>query len=117
MRTFKTLRGFYNSCYSQVTVENILSGRTAFKSKNSYKYDTFRLESEVLSEFALLFSKYIYSTKERQQQVYEAITHGRGDYSYFQCFYLSKSTGKLYISNSLSGEAFTYCRREFMKTI
>ena len=117
MRTFKTLQGFYDSCYMQVTVEQVMSGKAAFKSKKSYKYDTFRLESEALSEFALLFSTYIYSTKEKQQQVYEAITHGRGDYSYFQCFYLSKSTGKLYISNSLSGEAFTYCRREFMKTI
>lgn len=117
MRTFKTLQGLCKSCYSQVTVENILSGRTAFKLGNSYKYDTFRLADEALSEFAKLFSTYIYSTKEKQQQVYEAIMHGRGDYSYFQCFYLYKSTGKLYISNSLSGEAFTYCRREFMKTI
>lgn len=117
MRTFKTLRGFYKSCYSQVTVENILSGHTAFKSKNSYKYDTFRLSGEALKEFALLFSKYIYSTKERQQQVYEAIISQRGDYSFFQCFYLSEYKGKLRIGNSLSGEAYNYCRREFMKTI
>lgn len=117
MRTFKTLQGFYKSCYSQVTVENILSGRTAFKSKSSYKYDTFRLENEALSEFAKLFSTYIYSTKEKQQQVYEAIVSKRGDYSFFQCFYLSQHNGKLCISNSLSGEAFNYCRRKFMKSI
>lgn len=117
MRTFKTLRGFYKSCYSQVTVENILNGRTAFKSKNSYKYDTFILSNEALKEFALLFSKYIYSTKERQRQVYESIISKRGDYSFFLCFYLSEYKGKLRIGNSLSGEAYNYCRREFIKTI
>ncbi len=117
MRTFKTLQGFLKSCYSQVTVENILNNRTSFKSGSSYKYDTFRLENEALSEFALLFSKYLYSTKERQQQVYEAIISKRGDYSFFQCFYLSEYKGKLRIGNSLSGEAYNYCRREFIKTI
>ena len=91
MKTFKTLQGFYKSCYSQVTVENILSGRTAFKSKNSYKYDTFRLEDEALSEFAKLFSTYIYSTKEKQRQVYEAIISKRGDYSFFGSTVISVS--------------------------
>ena len=117
MRTFKTLRGFYKSCYSQVTVENILSGRTVFKSGNSYKFDTFRLSDEALREFAKIFSEWLYSMKERQQQVYEAIISKRGDYSFFQCFYLSQHNGKLCISNSLSGEAFNYCRHKFMKSI
>ena len=83
MRTFKTLQGFCKSCYSQVTVENILSGRTSFKVGTSYEYDAFKLSDEALQEFAKLFSTYIYSTKEKQQQVYEAIVSKRGDYSFF----------------------------------
>lgn len=117
MRKFKTLQGFCKSCYSQVTVEDVLSGRTVFKSGGSYKFDTFRLSDEALREFAKIFSGWLYSTKERQQQVYEAIISKRGDASYFQCFYLSEYKGKFRIGNSLSGEAYNYCRREFIKTI
>lgn len=117
MRTFKTLRGFYKSCYSQVTVESVLSGREVFKSGGSYKFDTFRLSDEALREFAKLFSESLYSTKERQQQVYDAIISKRGDASYFQCFYLSEYKGRLRISNSLPGETYNYCRRKFMESI
>ena len=117
MRTFKTLQGFLKSCYSQVTVEDILSGRTVFKSGNSYKFDTFRLSDEALREFAKIFSEWLYSTKERQQQVYNAIMSKRGDASYFQCFYLSEYKGRLRISNSLPGETYNYCRRKFMESI
>lgn len=117
MRTFKTLRGFCKSCYSQITVCGVMSGRAAFKSGTSYKYDTFKLSDEALKEFAKLFSEYIYSTKDRQQQIYDAIISKRGDYSSFQCFYLSECNGSLHIDNSLSGESYNYCRREFMKSI
>lgn len=117
MRTFKTLQRFCESCYSQVTVEDVLTSRTVFKSGNSYKFDTFRLSDEALREFAKLFSESLYSTKERQQQVYDAIISKRGDASFFQCFYLSGDKGNLRISNSLPGETYNYCRRKFMESI
>ena len=94
-----------------------MSGKTIFKSGTSYKYDTFKLSDEALKEFAKLFSKYIYSTKDRQQQIYDAIISKRGDYSFFRGFFLSERNGNIHIDNNLSGEAYNYCRREFMKSI
>ena len=41
---------------------------------------------------------------------------GRGELDYFQCFYIdySKKYG-VYCSNSLSGEAYNYCKRMYLK--
>lgn len=117
MRYFKTAKGFLKSSYSQVTIENIMSGRTTFCHNGVYKHENFKLSSDVICEIAEGFSKYLYSTKGRANEVFDAFMQQRGDYSFFQCFYVEWGGNSLRFSNSLSGEAFNYCRREFMKSI
>ena len=43
--------------------------------------------------------------------MFENLINNYGDPSLFQCFYIDKNG----FSNSLSGEAFDYCRRRFNK--
>lgn len=117
MRYFKTANGFIKSSYLQVTIENIMSGRTTFCHNGKYKHENFKLSSEAIREIAKAFSVYLYSTKERACEVFDAFMQHHGDYSLFQCFYVEWSENSLRFSNSLSGEAFNYCRREFMKSI
>lgn len=117
MRHFKTAKGFIKSSYLQVTIENIMSGRTTFCHNGKYKHENFKLSSDVVREIAKEFSAYLYSTKERANEVFDAFMRHRGDYSFFQCFYVEWSGKSLRFSTSLSGEAFNYCRREFMKSI
>lgn len=117
MRHFKTVKGFLKSSYSQVTIENIMSGRATFNHNGRYKHENFKLSNEAIREIADGFSKYLYSSKERANEVFDAFMSHRGDYSFFQCFYVEWSGKSLRFSNSLSGEAFNYCRREFMKSI
>lgn len=117
MRHFKTIKGFVNSSYLQVTIESIMSGRTTFCHNGTYKHENFKLSSDAIREIAKGFSEYLYSTKERANEVFDAFMQHRGDYSFFQCFYVEWSGNSLRFSTSLSGEAFNYCRREFMKSI
>ena len=117
MRHFKTAKGFLKSCYSQVTIENIMSGRTMFCHNGRYKHENFKLSNDAICEIAKEFSVYLYSTKERANEVFNAFMHHRGDYSLFQCFYIELSENSLRFSTSLSGESFNYCRREFLKSI
>lgn len=117
MRYFKTTKSFLKSCYSQVTIESVMSGRATFNHKGRCKHENFKLSNEAIREIAKGFSEYLYSTKERANEVFNAFIHHRGDYSFFQCFYIEYNGNVLRFSNSLSGEAFNYCRREFMKSI
>ena len=117
MRHFKTAKGFIKSSYLQVTVENIMSGRTTFCHNGAYKHENFKLSSDVIREIAKGFSEYLYSTKERANEVFEAFMQHHGNYSLFQCFYVERRGNSLRFSTSLSGESFNYCRREFLKSI
>ena len=117
MRHFKTAKGFIKSSYLQVSIENIMSGRTTFCHNGSYKHENFKLSSDAIREIEKGFSEYLYSTKERANKVFDAFMQHRGDYSFFQCFYVEWRGNSLRFSTSLSGEAFNYCRREFMKSI
>lgn len=117
MRHFKTTKGFIKSSYLQVTIKDIMSGRTTFRHNGAYKREDFELSSDVICEIAEGFSEYLYSTKERADKVFEAFVQHRGNYSLFECFYVELRGNSLRFSNSLSGDAFNYCRREFMKSI
>ena len=89
MRHFKTIKGFVNSSYLQVTIESIMSGRTTFCHNGTYKHENFKLSSDAIREIAKGFSEYLYSTKERANEVFGAFIHHRGDYSFFNFFTLN----------------------------
>lgn len=120
MRKFKTLRGFLNSTYRKnIAVESLLNGRGFFYRKDD-RYaccENFQLSNEALKEFADIFSKYLYSTKSKADEVRYGIINHLGDNSYLQAFYISLNGNNIRISNSLSGEAFNYCKRKFKASI
>lgn len=119
MRTFKTLKGFLNSSYNKNTsIESLLDGRGYFKAKEGgYVCEKFKLSNEALKEFADMFSKYLYSTKAKADEVRYGIINHLGDNSYLQAFYISLNGSNIHISNALSGEAFNYCKRKFKASI
>lgn len=122
MKTYKTLDGFFkaatkNKGYDMLRICDILNNNI-FHDKNTYKPVKFELTGQAMEDFADLVSKYLYVGKSARLTIKDAIKNNCGDKEeYLQCFYLSKHKGKFYVSNSLSGEAFDYCKRKFYKTL
>lgn len=68
---------------------------------------------ELRAEYAIAFEKDIWSRTDKDRL--NALKNGEGaDFSYLQCFYVSER--KDYFGNSLSGEAYDYCKRMFTKS-
>ena len=114
-KTFKTLRGFKNFVGQHATpISTILNGEFY----NYPKRYHVTLEGKALEQFATMLSGYLYMGKEQQAMIKHAVMeHHTDPHGYLQCFYLDYHHGEFWISNSLSGEAFEYCRRKFLKTI
>ena len=114
MRTknYKTLRGLLKHT-NQMTIEQLFSGRFYHKTKG---WCNFTLAESEKREAAEKFAKYLLSNKQRQNDLVAALMDGRGELDYFQCFYIdySKKYG-VYCSNSLSGDAYNYCKRMYLK--
>ena len=110
---YKTIKGILKQC-SQMTVEDFFSGIMFHKSK--HKCVRFVIDDAEKLKVARGFAEYLLSTKKRRDDLVEALMNERGDLGYFQCFYVNynKKCG-VYINNSLSGEAFDYCKRMYLK--
>lgn len=115
MRTykFKTLRGLLRASSGQLTAENLFSGRV-YLSRGRGWCNVVLAESARL-EAAQLFAAYCVTSKARQADMVEALAAGRGDFSLFQCFYFDDYGRGVQISNSLSGSAFEWCKREYLR--
>ena len=114
MKHYKTLNGFFRNAKSnQVTIKELFGNRAYLCGK----HQSFRLSDEATKQVSLLISEYLYTSKSRQKELYNALIERNGDFSFFQCFYLDKNKSGFHISNSLSGEAFDHCRRKFMQSI
>lgn len=115
MRTykFKTLRGLMRASSGQLTAEAVFNGRVYLSSGrgwcNVVLSDRARLEA------AQLFAAYCVTSKARRADMAEALAAGRGDFSLFQCFYFVNYGRGVQVSNSLSGEAFNYCVRQYLR--
>lgn len=113
-KKYKTLSGLIKAATHQIRVYDILNGKMTLNGK----YCNVVLEGDALTQLSELLGNYLYATKERANAVINAvINRSYCDASFLQCFYLCKGVNGFYISNSLSGEAFNYCRRGFMKSI
>ena len=111
---YKTLRGLLANHNGQMTIENLFNNRRIYKTGRGWR--SFELSEEATQEAAELFANYLYSKGERRDEVAEGLANGWGDMSLFQCFYISYSKKYgVHCSNSLSGEAFNYCRRQFLR--
>lgn len=111
---YKTLRGLLANHAGQMTIENLFGLRRIYKS--GCGWCSFELSEDATKEAAELFANYLYNKGARQAEVAEGLARGWGDFSLFQCFYISYSKKYgVYCSNSLSGEAFNYCRRKYLR--
>ena len=116
MRTYKfnTLRGLMRASSGQLTAEAVFSGRVYLSRGrgwcNVVLSDRARLEG------AQLFAAYCVTSKARRADMVEALAAGRGDFSLFQCFYFVDYGRGVQVSNSLSGEAFNYCVRQYLRS-
>lgn len=111
---YKTLCGLLTNHAGQMTIENLFSLRRVYKS--GCGWHSFVLSEEATREAAELFANYLYSKGARRDEVAEGLAKGLGDMSLFQCFYISYSKKYgVHCSNSLSGEAFNYCRRKYLR--
>lgn len=113
-KNYKTLRGLLSQT-GQMNIQSFFSGIFYHKTKGRCN---FTLSDDEKRKAAVKFAEYILATKSRRKSLVEALINGRGNLNYFRCFYIDYSPkGCLYCSNSLSGEAFEYCKRMYIKSI
>ena len=110
---YKTLNGFLNAV-GKHTVSVYLSMIGYPVIKNGKRYELYLDDSakEELGEYmAKLWCKRCHSL------VVDAFKNSKGDFSYFQCFYIERYDGTIHIGNSLAGENFDYCKKMWKKTV
>lgn len=116
-RYYKTLRGLLKA-YGERNIEIRyffdVNQRIYRNGKNIRLQPTKELQEKV----AKSFGSYIYKRKSAIDNFASILTSESSylDWSLFQCFYVGLSRGKIRISNSLSGEAFDYCIRKFLRS-
>ena len=110
---YKTLNGFLNAV-GKNNVSVYLSMRGYPVVKDGKRYELYLEDSakEELGEYmAELWSKRYHNF------VVDAFKESKGDFSYFQCFYIERYNGTIHIGNSLSGDAYDYCKKMWKKTV
>ena len=110
---FKTLRGLIRAASGQISAASVFSGRCYLSRGRGWSNVV--LSDRARLEAAQLFAAYLVKTPARRADMVEALTAGRGDLSLFQCFYFDLTPDGVRVSNSLSGEAFEYCKREYLR--
>ena len=108
---YKTLKGLLKTT-TQMTVEQMFTNRYH---NNKKGWTKFKLSETELESAAKAVCKYIYDKNDIN--IINALTNGCGDISMFQCFYIQVINNKIILSNSLSGDAFRYCKKEYLKSI
>ena len=110
---YKTIRGLLSQS-RQMTVEYFF--RNMFYHISKRKLCGFSIDDDQKRQVAEKFTEYLLSSKKRRADLVDALMNERGDLGYFQCFYVNYDNKRgVYINNSLSGEAFDYCKRMYLK--
>ena len=112
-RTYKTLNGFLNAVgKNNVSVYLSMTGFPVMKDGKRYKLYLEDSAKEELGEYmAELWSKRYHNF------VVDAFKKAEGDFSYFECFHIERYDGRIRIGNSLSGDAYDYCKKMWKKTV
>lgn len=116
-RNYKTLRGLLGHACSrrQVTAEDFFSGRIYHTQRG---WVNFTLPAEEKRRAAEVFAKYLFAAPSARRGVADALCEGRGDFSFFQSFYIILSKGGgIYVGTTLGGPGFEFCRRGYKKSI
>jgi hypothetical protein len=115
---YKTLKGFLSNCSpacGYVRASLLFGGGRVYVAGRGFI--SFELGAEARAEAADILAGYLYATKgARRAEVAEGLREGLGDLDLFQCFYFNYKKGRgVWCSNSLSGEAFDYCKRKYLR--
>ena len=115
IRYYKTLRGLKKAYGGQIEVREFFD-RKRLVYRNG-KIVRLQPTKELQEKVARAFAEQIYKKKSSKENFVASITSGSSwlDWSLFQCFYVEQGKNEIYISNSLSGEAYDYCIRKFLR--
>lgn len=116
IRYYKTLQGLKKAYGHQIRVSDFFDPNSqVFKNGRNVRLQPTK---ELQAVVAQAFAKQLYKRKSSSENFIAKLTSGNCllDWSLFQCFYVELSNGKIRISNSLSGEAFNYCIRKFLRS-
>lgn len=128
-RTCKTLRGIvkrYRHRFWNLSVRDILSREGIFNDhyenfgtkKERYVKERLFLSEELRRELAEIFAQIVYKSYIARNQCVEFLCQDSiEELDCFQCFYFHCiENGKpTWVGNSLSGEAYDYCKRKFLR--
>ena len=110
---YKTLNGFLNAVGKHtVSVYLSMEGYPVIKDGKRYELYLDDSAKEELGEY--MAKKW---SKRYHNLVVDAFKNSKGDFSYFQCFYIERYDGKIHIVNSLPGKNFDYCKKMWKKTV
>ena len=115
IRYYKTFRGLEKAYGSQIKV-SVFFDRKELVWKNG-KNVRLQPTKELQEKVARAFAEQIYIKKSSKEN-FVAILMSENcwlDWSLFQCFYVEQRKNRIFISNSLSGEAYDYCIRKFLR--
>lgn len=115
IRYYKTLRGLKKAYGGQIEVREFFD-RKRLVYKNG-KFVRLQPTKELEEKVARAFAEQIYKKKSSKEKFVAILMSGNSclDWSLFQCFYVEQRKNRIYISNSLSGEAYDYCIRKFLR--
>ena len=114
IRYYKTLRGLKKAYGGQIEVREFFD-RKRLVYRNG-KIIRLQPTKELQEKVAKAFAEQIYKKKSSKENFVASLTSGSSwlDWSLFQCFYVEQRKNGIFISNSLSGEAYNYCIRKFV---
>ena len=114
IRYYKTLRGLKKAYGGQIEVREFFD-RKRLVYKNG-KVVRLQPTKELEEKVARAFAEQVYTWKGAKENFFAILMSGssRLDWSLFQCFYVEQRKNGIFISNSLSGEAYNYCIRKFV---
>ena len=114
IRYYKTLRGLKKAYGGQIEVREFFD-RKRLVYRNG-KVVRLQPTKELQEKVARAFAEQIYKKKSSKENFVASLTSGSSwlDWSLFQCFYVEQRKNGIFISNSLSGEAYNYCIRKFV---
>ena len=115
IRYYKTLRGLKKAYGHQIRVSDFFDQeRRIYKNEKNVRLQPTK---ELQEKVARAFAAQIYKKKSSKENFVASLTSGSSwlDWSLFQCFYVEQGENGIHISNSLSGEAYNYCIRKFLR--
>ena len=114
IRYYKTVRGLKKAYGGQIEVREFFD-RKRLVYRNG-KVVRLQPAKELQEKVARAFAEQVYTWKGAKENFVAILMSGssRLDWSLFQCFYVEQRKNGIFISNSLSGEAYNYCIRKFV---